>query len=157
MSNFTCYLVRFTIGLCYSACSGYALSSYLEYPFLVGQDILLLLMVLHFSGQLGPTVYSGLAGYAAVVYAFIAGLFPHTVITFLMVIAPIKLIMRPTIAKSIYCRACAHQFQLPVNWLSSKPCGQHRTANPCQSSHGPLQPTLAFVNPIKYLRKSLRL
>ncbi|KAK4004484.1 solute carrier family 66 member 3 [Daphnia magna] len=77
-------LTSFTIGLCYSVSSGYALSSYLEYPFLVGQDLLLLALVLHYSKQISPTWFAILGAYAAVVYALTTGLFPNGLLITLM-------------------------------------------------------------------------
>lgn len=84
--------VRFTIGLCYSISNGYALSSYLEYPFLVIQDILLVALVLHYNKQLGSTWFAAFGAYSAIVYAFTTGVFPRTVIVTLMVIGSVMFV-----------------------------------------------------------------
>ncbi|XP_046634194.1 solute carrier family 66 member 3-like [Daphnia pulicaria] len=77
-------LTSFTIGLCYSVSSGYALSSYLEYPFLVGQDLLLLALVLHYSNQIGTKWFAAFGAYSAVVYALTSGMFPGALLVTLM-------------------------------------------------------------------------
>lgn len=78
-------LIRFTIGLCYSVTRGYALSTYLEYPFLVVQDLILLAMVIHYSRRVYSTWLAALVAYSSVVYAIITGLFPDALIVTLMV------------------------------------------------------------------------
>nr|CAH0100327.1 unnamed protein product [Daphnia galeata] len=77
-------LTTFTIGLCYNAFNGYALSSYLEYPFLVGQDLLVLILVLHYRSQISPKWFAAFGAYSAVVYALIAGMFPAALLVTLM-------------------------------------------------------------------------
>lgn len=81
----TCRFYSFTIGLCYSVSGGYALSSYLEYPFLVVQDLLLLSLVLHYSRRASLTWLAAFGVYASVVYALAFGMLPSTVIITLMV------------------------------------------------------------------------
>ena len=77
---------RFSIGLVYNISNQYPLFDYLEYPFLVVQDIFLLAIVLSYSKQLGLVSVSGLAVYLAVVVALTRGVFPASVIVTLMVI-----------------------------------------------------------------------
>ena len=64
---------------------GYALSTYLEYPFLVGQDVLLLTLVLYYGKRLSLTWLALFGLYASTVYALAFGMFPNTVIITLMV------------------------------------------------------------------------
>ena len=80
------FLFRFSIGLVYNIYKQYPLFQYLEYPFLVLQDVLLLAIVLHFSKQLGLFSLAGFALYGAVLYAMSTGMFPSAVIVTLMVI-----------------------------------------------------------------------
>ncbi|XP_046452786.1 solute carrier family 66 member 3-like [Daphnia pulex] len=77
-------LTSFTIGLCYNVFSGYALSSYLEYPILVGQVLLLLVLLLHYSRRIGPKWLAAFGVYSAVVYALSTGMFPGALLVTLM-------------------------------------------------------------------------
>ncbi|XP_046640284.1 solute carrier family 66 member 3-like [Daphnia pulicaria] len=77
-------LTSFTIGLCYNVFSGYALSSYLEYPILVGQVLLLLALLLHYSRRIGPKWLAAFGVYSAVVYALSTGMFPGALLVTLM-------------------------------------------------------------------------
>ncbi|EFX78929.1 hypothetical protein DAPPUDRAFT_320045 [Daphnia pulex] len=77
-------LISFTIGLCYNVFSGYALSSYLEYPILVGQVLLLLALLLHYSQRIGPKWLAAFGVYSAVVYALSTGMFPGALLVTLM-------------------------------------------------------------------------
>jgi hypothetical protein len=79
------YYHRFTIGLCYNVFSGYALSSYLEYPILVGQVLLLLALLLHYSRRIGSKWLAAFGVYSAVVYALSTGMFPGALLVTLMV------------------------------------------------------------------------
>ncbi|XP_046452780.1 solute carrier family 66 member 3-like [Daphnia pulex] len=77
-------LTSFTIGLCYNVFSGYALSSYLEYPILVGQVLLLLALLLHYSRRIGSKWLAAFGVYSAVVYALSTGMFPGALLVTLM-------------------------------------------------------------------------
>ncbi|XP_046640277.1 solute carrier family 66 member 3-like [Daphnia pulicaria] len=77
-------LTSFTIGLCYNVFSDYALSSYLEYPILVGQVLLLLALLLHYSRRIGPKWLAAFGVYSAVVYALSTGMFPCALLVTLM-------------------------------------------------------------------------
>ena len=71
--------------MCYNVFSGYALSSYLEYPILVGQVLFLLAVLLHYSKQIGPKWFAAFGIYLAVVYALSTGMFPGPLLVGLMV------------------------------------------------------------------------
>ena len=64
---------------------GYELSSYLEYPFLVAQDILLLTLVLYYGKRISLTWLAGFGLYLSIVYALATGMFPGAIIITLMV------------------------------------------------------------------------
>ena len=120
---------RFTIGLCYSVSRGYALSSYLEYPFLVGQDILLLALVLHYSKQLGPFWFAAFGAYSAVVYALTTGLFPSALIVTLMVFNTLAILFQES--HHVFCfRAFALRYRLPANWPNFEQCTPLKILNP---------------------------
>lgn len=83
-------LYRLTIGMCYSVYRGYALLSYLEYPCLVVQDIILLALFLHYNKQLlGPFWFGAFCAYLVVGYTLTTDLFPSTLIITLMVTSTI--------------------------------------------------------------------
>jgi len=77
-------LLGYTIVLGYNVVQGYPLASFMEYMFLVVQDILLLIVILHYVGIL-DTMKLGLIGlYIAMFYGFTQGI-PHAnVLPFLM-------------------------------------------------------------------------
>jgi len=62
----------------------YALMSYLEYPFLVVQDVLLLGIVLYYSNQLGLSSLAAFGVYSSIIYAFLSGMVPMSVVITLM-------------------------------------------------------------------------
>ena len=64
----------------------YPLMEYLEYPFLVLQDVLLIGIVLYFDKKLGATSTAGFVCYFAILLAFARGMFPFSVIVTLMVL-----------------------------------------------------------------------
>jgi len=69
-------LLGYTIVLGYNVVQGYPLASFMEYVFLVVQDIFLLIVILHFVGVL-DTMKLGLVGlYIAMFYGFTQGI-PH--------------------------------------------------------------------------------
>lgn len=76
---------RYTIVLGYNVVQGYPLASFMEYVFLVVQDIFLLIVIFHIVGVL-DTLKLGLVGiYIALFYGFTQGI-PHpNVLPFLMV------------------------------------------------------------------------
>ena len=69
----------------YNIDNGLPLEAYLEYPFLVLQDVVLLLLVLRFSARLSPTSAAGVAAYLAVLYASCHGAVPSPILVALMV------------------------------------------------------------------------
>jgi len=77
-------LLGYTIVLGYNVVQGYPLASFMEYVFLVVQDIFLLIVILHYVGLL-DTLKLGLIGlYIAMFYGFTEGI-PHAnVLPFLM-------------------------------------------------------------------------
>jgi len=77
-------LTSYSIGLIYAVSNEYALMSYLEYPFLVVQDVLLLGIVLYYSNQLGLSSLAAFGVYSSIIYAFLSGMVPMSVVITLM-------------------------------------------------------------------------
>ena len=71
--------------MCYAAVNGYPLMSYLEYPFLVVQDVILIGIILYYSDLLSLFSLASFAAYSSVVYATLSGLVPFSVVMALMV------------------------------------------------------------------------
>lgn len=77
-------LTSYTIMLSYNIYSGYSFSSYFEYPLLVTQDVVMLVVFLSFTGRLSPTVLVPAAAAAYFAHSIASGNLPHALITTLV-------------------------------------------------------------------------
>lgn len=80
--------------LSYNIYSGYSFSSYFEYPLLVTQDVVMLVVFLSFTGRLSPTVLVPAAAAAYFAHSIASGNLPHALITTLVVSACLKIFMQ---------------------------------------------------------------
>ena len=71
--------------MCYGAANEYPLMSYLEYPFLVIQDVILLAIILYYSDLLSISSLGAFVAYSSVIYACLTGMVPLSVMITLMV------------------------------------------------------------------------
>ena len=85
--SITCFLSLFsyTIMTCYNYCNSYALLSYLEYPIILVQEIILIFLVLKYVALLGTKSFACFGLYIAITGAFLCGLLPKTVLAVLAV------------------------------------------------------------------------
>lgn len=77
-------LTSYCISLSYNIYSGYSLASYFEYPLLVIQDIVMLVIFLSLTNRLSPILLVPASIYATAVYLIISGTLPHAVIVTLV-------------------------------------------------------------------------
>ncbi|PNF21636.1 hypothetical protein B7P43_G11265 [Cryptotermes secundus] len=78
-------LTSYSIMTCYNYCNSYALLSYMEYPIILVQEIVLIFLVLKYMGFLGTNSFACFGLYIAITGAFLCGLLPKTI---LAVLAP---------------------------------------------------------------------
>lgn len=69
----------------YNYRNGYALLSYLEYPIILVQEIILILCVLHYKQLLNIASLVGAGAYFSVAFAFLSGIVPLGMLAFLVV------------------------------------------------------------------------
>lgn len=69
----------------YNFRNGYALLSYLEYPIILVQEIILIICVLHYKDLLNISSVIGGGVYFMMAFAFISGIIPLGVLAFLVV------------------------------------------------------------------------
>lgn len=77
-------LTSYCISLSYNVYSGYSLASYFEYPLLVIQDIVMLVIFLSLTGRLSSFLLLPVSVYVTFVYMIISGTFPHAFIVTLV-------------------------------------------------------------------------
>ncbi|XP_050727835.1 solute carrier family 66 member 3-like [Eriocheir sinensis] len=77
-------LTSYSIMLSYNIYSGYAFSSYFEYPLMVTQDVVMLVVFLSFTGRLSPAVLVPAVGASYFAFSIASGSFPHALITTLV-------------------------------------------------------------------------
>ncbi|KAF5300972.1 hypothetical protein FQR65_LT09016 [Abscondita terminalis] len=68
----------------YNYRNAYALLTYLEYPIIIIQELILILCVLHYKNQLGLLTVAGAGLYFAMLTAFLSGAVPREMLTFLV-------------------------------------------------------------------------
>lgn len=69
----------------YNYRNGYALLSYLEYPIILVQEIILIYFVVHYKGVLNAKSFAGAFLYFAILAGFLMGTFPRELLAFLVV------------------------------------------------------------------------
>jgi len=112
-------LTSYTIGMCYAAVNGYPLMSYLEYPFLVVQDVILIGIILYYSDLLSLFSLASFAAYSSVVYATLSGLVPFSVVMALMSAStPISAMSKIAQLRSIHKSQNADSVSLLTWWLA---------------------------------------
>ena len=78
-------LFSYTIMTCYNYCNSYALLSYLEYPIILVQEIILIFLVLKYMALVGTKSFACFGLYMAITGAFVCGLLPKTILAVLAV------------------------------------------------------------------------
>lgn len=69
----------------YNVRNGYALLTYLEYPIILVQELILILCVLHYKQLLGAGSLIGSGIYFSIAGGFLFGILPREFLTFLVV------------------------------------------------------------------------
>ncbi|PSN34543.1 PQ-loop repeat-containing protein 3 [Blattella germanica] len=90
-------LTSYTIMTCYNYCNQYALLSYMEYPIILVQEVILIFLVLKYMGLLSTNSFALFGAYLAITGAFVSGLLPKWILSFLALIE----ILRTKDAESI--------------------------------------------------------
>lgn len=93
-------LFSYTITTCYNYCNGYALLSYLEYPIILVQEIILIFLVLKYVALLGTKSFACFGLYIAITGAFLCGLLPKTILAVLAVSIIMYLVFMSRLLKS---------------------------------------------------------
>jgi hypothetical protein len=84
---------------CYNYCNSYALLSYLEYPIILVQEIILIYLVLKYVALLGTKSFACFGLYIAITGAFLCGLLPQTILAILAVSTIMHLVFMSVIAE----------------------------------------------------------
>lgn len=69
----------------YNYRNGYALLSYLEYPIILIQEIILIICVLHYKELLDSKSLVGAGVYFSIAFSFLSGIVPLGILAFLVV------------------------------------------------------------------------
>lgn len=69
----------------YNYRNGYAILSYLEYPIILIQELVLILCVLYYKDLLDTNAFIGAGMYFSVAFGFLSGLVPLGILAFLVV------------------------------------------------------------------------
>lgn len=69
----------------YNFRSGYALLTYMEYPIILVQELILILIVVVYKGYANVYMFILAQGYLVLVVSLLTGLIPREVLTFLVV------------------------------------------------------------------------
>lgn len=98
-------LSSYTIMMSYNYRNGYAILTYLEYPIILVQELILILCVLYYNKQLGLASIFGASVYFSTLFGFLSGVIPRELLTFLVpfctpVGASSKVVQLLTILKS---------------------------------------------------------
>ncbi|XP_067009317.1 solute carrier family 66 member 3 [Anabrus simplex] len=76
-------LTSYSIMACYNYCNGYALLSYMEYPIILVQEIILIYLVLAYSELLNMFSFGCFGIYVGIVGSFVMGLLPKSILAIL--------------------------------------------------------------------------
>lgn len=69
----------------YNFRNGYALLTYMEYPIILFQELILIYCVIHYKGLLGLYSFIGAVIYFSLAAGFLLGILPREFLTFLVV------------------------------------------------------------------------
>jgi hypothetical protein len=70
---------------CYNYCNGYSLMSYMEYPFILIQELILIFLVLKYKNMVNTVSIAGFGAYMAVLAAFALKIVPTVVLSIMAV------------------------------------------------------------------------
>ncbi|GLH14551.1 hypothetical protein R5R35_008735 [Gryllus longicercus] len=76
-------LSSYTIMTCYNYCNGYALLSYMEYPIILVQEIILIYLVLLYMNLLNAFSVGAFGIYLTITASFLLEIFPKSILSFL--------------------------------------------------------------------------
>lgn len=79
----------YTIMFSYNFRSGYALLSYMEYPIILAQELVLIYLVVHYKNLLGTNSFISAGVYFIIAFAFLFGYVPREFLMFCVVSATI--------------------------------------------------------------------
>lgn len=81
----TLELFSYTVMMCYNYANGYSILSYMEYPILLVQEYVLILMVLKYTDMLNTKSYIGAGIYVGVLGGFLSKALPKSILFTLVV------------------------------------------------------------------------
>jgi hypothetical protein len=70
---------------CYNYCNGYSLMSYMEYPIILFQELILIFLVLKYKNLVNTTSIAGFGIYLAILAAFALKIVPTVVLSIMAV------------------------------------------------------------------------
>ncbi|CAB3375773.1 Hypothetical predicted protein [Cloeon dipterum] len=76
-------LTSYTVMTCYNYCNGYSLMSYMEYPIILVQELVLIFLVLKYKNLVNTTSIAGFGVYLAVLAAFGLKIVPTVILSIL--------------------------------------------------------------------------
>lgn len=76
----------YTVMFSYNFRSGYALLTYMEYPIILIQELILILIVVIYKGYANVWAFILVQGYVMVTAGFLTGIIPREILTFLVVL-----------------------------------------------------------------------
>lgn len=76
-------LTSYSVMTCYNYCNGYSLLSYMEYPIILVQEVILIYLVLKFKSMLNSNSFILFGVYLGVVASFCLGLIPKSILSIL--------------------------------------------------------------------------
>lgn len=114
-------LFSYTSMMLYNYCYGYSLLSYMEYPVLLIQEYILILLVLKYKRQLNQTTYMAAGGYFAVVLLFGYQILPKFLLALLVVSELFLGVYESDLTSWIFFAAIlhanrSHQQSYPIVW-----------------------------------------
>ncbi|XP_059472669.1 solute carrier family 66 member 3 [Neocloeon triangulifer] len=76
-------LTSYTVMTCYNYCNNYSLMSYMEYPIILFQELILIFLVLKYKNLVNTTSIAGFGVYLAILAAFALRIVPTVVLSFM--------------------------------------------------------------------------
>lgn len=98
----------YTIMMSYNYRNGYAILSYLEYPIILVQEIILIICVLHYKQLLNIGSIIGASVYFSVAFAFISGIVPLGMLAFMVVSNSQIKLCRTVLTLKLSCNICVY-------------------------------------------------
>lgn len=95
-------LCSYTVMMCYNYANGYSFLSYMEYPILLVQEYVLILMVLKYSDMLNTKSYIGAGIYVGVLGGFLSKALPKSILFTLVVSLILVLVFKNLFKKTVY-------------------------------------------------------